>query len=69
MSLATDRVARNHLEQEDYLIQRISSIEAQVVDWMAKATALHGSVDPADQQQILDHRTDLIAKLNAATAI
>jgi len=69
MSLASDRISRENLDAEDYLIARIDSIEAQTIDWMTKATALYGKVAVGDQQQILDHRTNLIAKLNAATAI
>ena len=69
MSLATDRIVRNHLEQEDYLTSRISSIEAQTIDWITKVNALHASVDPADQSQILAHKTDLTNKLNAALAL
>lgn len=63
------RVANNNVATEDQLITKINSIESQVIVWMAEAAALHSAVDVADRPQVLDLRTDLIAKLTAATAI
>ena len=51
------------------LIRDATSIETATINWMAEATALYGAVLPADQSVVLALRADLVARLNAATAI
>ena len=67
--LADSRIARDNLAVNDDLIQRMNSIESQTIAWMATATALHGTVDVADQSVVLALRDQLIAKLTAAVAV
>ena len=70
MALLNDtRTARDNLAQEDDLIRRMNSLEAQTLAWIAEATTLYGTVDAGDQSQVLAMRALLISKLTAAIAI
>ena len=67
--LADTRTANNNVSAQDELTRKIGTIESQVVAWMAEATALHASVDAADQAEILAMRDDLVSRLTVATTI
>ena len=67
--MAETDLANGNVVSRNGLNRQILQIESQVIAWMNDATALHGTVDAADQAVVLAMRDLLIAKLTAAVAI
>ena len=65
MSLAQARIDRDNLSREDDLISQKNRLVSQATAWMASATTLHGAVDEADKQQVLDLKALLVSELSA----
>ena len=67
--MSETELANSNLTSKTELIARMSSIEAQTIAWMAKATALYGTVDAGDQPVVIALRNELKSKLTAAVAV